>query len=118
LQICNAPINPSIVPSGLIERVAICPVVKTTGYTTFSFQGKKRKLHCFSQMAIFMAFIGFDGIISSQLSQLRELGRNIDVLSTEGGSQLLNGFYLFLGFCIASLVFSVVLEKLANTGRS
>jgi uncharacterized paraquat-inducible protein A len=65
-------------------------------------------------VAIFMACIGFDGIITSQLSQLGQVSSHVDVLTT-GGSQLLAGFYLFLSFCIASLVFSTALEKSTHT---
>ena len=69
-------------------------------------------------VAIFMAFIGFDGIIGSQLSQLGDMGRHIDVLSTESGTHLLSGFYLFLGFCMASLVFSAALERSTDIRRA
>lgn len=61
-------------------------------------------------VALFMAYIGFSGIISSQLSHLQQASRYVDVLTTDGTS-LQAGFFLFLGFCIASLLLSGVLEK-------
>lgn len=62
-------------------------------------------------VAIFMAYVGFDGIVDAQLSQVGSMGRSLDVLTTSGGTQLQPGFYLFLAFCLASLVLSSVLDK-------
>jgi hypothetical protein len=60
-------------------------------------------------IAMFMAFVGFRGLVSSQLANLQGSGRNLEVLTTNG-TLLQVGFYLFLGFCIASLVISAVLD--------
>jgi hypothetical protein len=65
-------------------------------------------------MAIFMACVGFDGIIESQLAQLQGGTPHVAVLSTGGGSHFQAGFYLFLGFCVASLVVSGVVEGAAT----
>jgi hypothetical protein len=65
-------------------------------------------------LAIFMAYVGFDGIITSQLSRITEVSRQINIFTT-GGSQLQTGFYLFLGFCIDSLILSSVLENRINS---
>ncbi len=54
-------------------------------------------------VAIFMAFIGFDGIIEQQMRQLSDSAEMQGTLITTNGTQLLAGFYLFLGFCLASL---------------
>ncbi len=61
-------------------------------------------------VALFMAYIGFSGLIASQLSNLAQASRYVDVLTTDGTS-LQGGFFLFMGFCIASLVLSGILEK-------
>ena len=63
-------------------------------------------------VAIFMAYIGFSGIISEQLSQLEGLTRNMDMLTTNK-SQLHVGFFMFaiyvtLGLLIAQRIKSVV----------
>lgn len=62
-------------------------------------------------IAIFMAYIGFDGIISEQLQQLENITQSIDLLTTNK-SNLLFGFYAFAAFVILSLVAS---QKIQNT---
>ena len=52
-----------------------------------------------------MTYIGFNGIISSQLDQLNVTGPSLDVLTTNGTS-LQPGFYLFLTYVLLGLFFS------------
>ncbi len=63
-------------------------------------------------VAMFMAYIGFDGLVSSQL---RGLARVDDAASTQvlttNGTALEPGFYLFLAFVLVSLLLSTVLER-------
>jgi len=61
-------------------------------------------------VAIFMAYIGFNGIIGSQLDMLTESAKPVEIFSTNG-TQLLGGFYLFLMFCISSLALSEILVR-------
>jgi len=61
-------------------------------------------------VALFMAYIGFNGIINDQLSGLTENPGSAEVITTNG-TQLLPGFYLFLAFCISSLVLSEILVR-------
>lgn len=61
-------------------------------------------------VALFMAFVGFDGIIGNQLDILTESAKPVEVFTTNG-TQLLGGFYLFLLFCISSLVLSEILTR-------
>lgn len=61
-------------------------------------------------VAIFMAYIGFGGIISDQLRQLEGISSNIDILTTNRSSLQL-GFYLFTSFTVLSLVVS---QKIQN----
>ncbi len=63
-------------------------------------------------VAILMAYIGFDGLISSQLAELSGLGRQVNLLSTNG-TNLQLGFFLFLAFVLASLFLSALLEARA-----
>lgn len=53
-------------------------------------------------VAIFMAYIGFSGIISSQLNQIEQISPNLNMLTTNN-SELQNGFYFFLGFVILGI---------------
>ena len=61
-------------------------------------------------VALFMAYIGFDGVISTQLDQLREAAAGMDVLTTNN-TTLEAGFFLFLGFCVAGLLLGQALER-------
>ena len=56
-------------------------------------------------IAIFMAFIGFNGILTEQLLQLENLSPSLDILSTNE-SNLRSGFYFFAGFVLLSLMIS------------
>lgn len=61
-------------------------------------------------VAIFMAYVGFNGIIGSQLDQLTLSAKPVEIFTTNG-TQLLNGFYLFLLFCVSSLILSETLTR-------
>jgi hypothetical protein len=63
-------------------------------------------------VAILMAYVGFDGLINSQLAELSGLGQQVDLLTTNG-TQLQLGFFLFLAFVLASLLLSTLLEARA-----
>jgi len=61
-------------------------------------------------VAILMAYIGLDGMISSQMNQLANTQQQFGLLSTHG-TELQIGFFMFLGFCLTSLMVSTFLEK-------
>lgn len=61
-------------------------------------------------VAIFMSYIGFTGIISSQLTQLEKISTNLNILTTNN-SELQNGFYFFLSFVILSIGISQIIMK-------
>ena len=63
-------------------------------------------------VALFMAYIGFDGVISSQLRELRGAAVGLDVFTTNG-TRLQAGFFLFLGFCIAGLLLGGALLRVS-----
>jgi hypothetical protein len=67
-------------------------------------------------VALFMAYIGFDGVISSQLDDLRAAAAGFDVLTTNH-TALQAGFYLFLGFCIAGMLLGTALSRGHNEAR-
>lgn len=60
-------------------------------------------------VAIFMAYIGFSGIISEQLKDLEKMVIQVDMLTTNGSS-LQIGFFLFTGFAFLSLLVSHKLQ--------
>jgi len=56
-------------------------------------------------VGIFMAYIGFNGVLTEQLTQLENLSPTLDIISTNE-SNLRSGFYLFSGFVLLSLMIS------------
>jgi hypothetical protein len=67
-------------------------------------------------VAIFMAYIGFNGIVGNQLDILRHSTDAVEMFTTNG-TRLLGGFYLFLSFVISSMILSEILtrkQKLSN----
>jgi hypothetical protein len=61
-------------------------------------------------VAIFMAYIGFNGIVGSQMANLSRSDESIEILTTNG-THLTGGFYLFLCFCLASLFLSSAITR-------
>ncbi|MDO8988882.1 MAG: paraquat-inducible protein A [Sideroxyarcus sp.] len=61
-------------------------------------------------VAIFMAYIGFNGIIADQLGNLNVASDEI-VLLTTNGTSLQPGFYLFLTYTLLALYLSELLTK-------
>ena len=64
-------------------------------------------------VAFFMAYIGFNGVVSSQLDSIGRNAQSFEIFTTNG-TQLLGGFYLFLAFCISSLILSEILTRKPN----
>jgi len=76
----------------------------------FVFKSGKWSMADVMVVAIFMAYIGFNGIISYQLDQLQSSSDSVEIFTTNG-TQLLSGFYLFLLFCISSLFLSEIITR-------
>jgi uncharacterized membrane protein YtjA (UPF0391 family) len=69
-------------------------------------------------IAIFMAYVGFRGLVASQLQQIGSLASGVETLTTNG-TALQPGFYLFLGFVLVSLVLSHMLgNSVSGEGRA
>ncbi len=60
-------------------------------------------------VAIFMAYIGFNGIVNSQLTKLTAESEQIQMLSTNGTS-LQPGFYLFFTYTVLAMFLSGYLK--------
>lgn len=60
-------------------------------------------------VAIFMAFIGFSGIISEQLKDLESITTYVDMMTTNASS-LQVGFFLFTSFALLSILISHKLQ--------
>lgn len=88
------------------------PSVRGNGVMNFIvFKTGKWSMADVMVVAIFMAYIGFGGIISDQLRQLESISSNIDILTTNRSS-LQAGFYLFTSFTVLSLVASQKIQAL------
>jgi len=66
-------------------------------------------------IAIFMAFIGFSGIITEQLTQVENITPNIDILTTNM-SCLRIGFFAFTAFAVLSLLIAHRLQYEMKNG--
>jgi hypothetical protein len=60
-------------------------------------------------LAIFMSFVAFNGLISNTLGELKQTGAELAIPTDS--SKILPGYYLFIGFCLASLFLSKKLER-------
>lgn len=61
-------------------------------------------------VAIFMAYIGFNGIITSQFGKLKSAAQEVVILTTNGTS-LQPGYYLFLTYTLLALFLSGFLTR-------
>ncbi len=61
-------------------------------------------------VALFMAYIGFNGVVSSQLKSIADNAEAFEVFTTNG-TMLLGGFYLFLSFVLTGLILSEALMR-------
>jgi hypothetical protein len=62
-------------------------------------------------LAIFMSFVAFNGVIGSGLEALRGVPNVQQALIPTNASQILPGYYLFIGFCVSSIFLSKKLER-------
>jgi len=60
-------------------------------------------------LAIFMAFVAFNGLISNTMRGLQQTGAELTIPTDS--SKILPGYYLFIGFCLASLFLSRALSR-------
>jgi Paraquat-inducible protein A len=74
------------------------------------FQAGKWSMADVLVVAIFMAFIGFNGVVNNQLAVLEEFVSSVHVLTTNNSS-LEVGFYLFTGYCLLGLACSVLVQR-------
>jgi Paraquat-inducible protein A len=61
-------------------------------------------------VAMFMAYIGFNAIITNQFDQLSTAGQQLDLVTTNG-TALQPGYYLFLAYCLLGLFLSEFITR-------
>ncbi len=62
-------------------------------------------------LAIFMSFIAFNGVIEGGLDGVRSMPEVQQVVFPTNASKILPGYYLFIGFCLSSILLSKKLER-------
>ena len=62
-------------------------------------------------LAIFMSFVAFNGVIESGMAGMRAAPQVKQLAIPTNSSTILPGYYLFVGFCIASIYLSKKLEQ-------
>lgn len=82
----------------------------------FALESSKWSMADVMALAIFMSYVAFNGVISNAMSSLQQPGAQL-VIPTDS-SKILPGFYLFLGFVLASLFLSWKLERGFKTSES
>jgi hypothetical protein len=79
----------------------------------FAVESSKWSMADVMALSIFMAFVAFNGLIGSAMNGLKGPGAQL-VIPTDS-SKILPGFYLFVGFCLASLWLAKKLERHIRT---
>ncbi len=79
----------------------------------FAFKSGKWSMADVYVIAIFMAYIGFQGILDNQLSNLNMETESLVSISTNKTS-LQPGFIIFIGFVLFSLILSTILKKITT----
>jgi hypothetical protein len=62
-----------------------------------------------------MAFVAFNGLISNTMRGLQQTGAELTIPTDS--SKILPGYYLFIGFCLASLFLSRALSRGIRTSQ-
>jgi hypothetical protein len=103
-----------IFPVLKIFTLAFCmyrPAVlqKNRGARFLGLESSKWSMADVMALAIFMSFVAFNGLLTNSMGGLQQTGAQL-VIPTDG-SKVLPGYYLFIGFCLASLFLSKKLER-------
>lgn len=61
-------------------------------------------------VSIFMAYLGLDGVLGSELSKLEKPTEAVNII-TSNGTHLEVGFFLFLAFVASSFILSLLVER-------
>ena len=75
-----------------------------------AFQLSKWSMADVMVLAIFMSFVAFNGVTGSAWDGLRDMPNVQQVQIPTDASRILPGYYLFIGFCLSSIILSKKLE--------
>ncbi len=79
----------------------------------FAFKSGKWSMADVMVVAIFMAYIGFKGILENQIHNFNEKGKTLGAIGTSETS-LQPGFILFIAYVIFGLILGVILKKITS----
>ena len=82
----------------------------------FAFKSGKWSMADVTVVAIFMAYIGFKGILDNQLQNLNIKTETLTSIATNLTS-LQPGFIVFLGFVLYGLALSEILKRIPKSGH-
>lgn len=82
----------------------------------FALESSKWSMADVMALSIFMAFVAFNGLIGNAMSGLK--GQGAELVIPTDSSKILPGFYLFVGFCLASLWLAKKLERTLAAGSA
>ena len=91
--------------SALRARIPRSPVARF-----FVLKSAKWSMADVLVVAIFMSYLGFNGLVNSELSDLRDFMQGAHIMTTNN-SALEFGFYLFTGYVVLGLILSTLLER-------
>jgi hypothetical protein len=74
-----------------------------------AFDSSKWSMADVMAVAIFMSFVAFNGLIGSAMQDVMNAGGQLAIPTNS--SKILPGYYLFIGFCLASIFLSKKLER-------
>jgi hypothetical protein len=77
----------------------------------FALKSSKWSMADVFVVAMFMAYIGFNGVVNSELQAFADAGAPDMKILTTNGSALQLGYFLFLAFCIAGLITSSIFNR-------
>jgi hypothetical protein len=105
-----------VFPALKMLALAAClfrPALLRTSRTVklLAFQLSKWSMADVMVLAIFMSFVAFNGVISSSFDGLRSVQNVQQVEIPTSASKILPGYYLFIGFCLSSIILSKKLER-------
>jgi len=81
----------------------------------FVLESSKWSMADVMALAIFMAFVAFNGLIANTMGALKGTGAELAIPTDS--SKILPGYYLFVGFCMASLFLSKKLARGIRTSQ-
>jgi hypothetical protein len=76
----------------------------------FAFKSGKWSMADVLIVAIFMSYIGLNGIINAQLLDIKTSSESVDIMTTNG-TNLQPGFYIFLAYTLLAMLLSGFLKK-------